>query len=1123
MNSKHALIHGMLRGIRTENPHSEIMTLDMSESHTSEEIVSSIRLVCGGNKPFEDEISMRNGSSYIPRVVVDEVLNRRLPQSHTETGEQWDAEKSTSLTFNSHKTYLLVGGFSGIGIPLARWMVSKGARNLAILSRSGARGPSAQGFLRWLEARKTRCHVFQGDVCDQFLVDRCIKQIGHSLGGVFHAAMVLKDSSIQSMTFDRWTAALMPKVKGLDNLDQATRHLNLDFFICLSSITCIVGPNAQANYIAGNSYMDSLIYRRWAEGLKSATLNIGFVSGIGFVARNKDVLDSSRRRGFYLLNEYELFCQIEEGIAAANSLAATTEEGLDTHQIISGAAGTFSDAFWHQKPLFRVLAAERGQQSLGHAQRSTSPSEPAGSLKELICAAPTTAARLDILIPAFVDQWSLVSGVPQDNIDSDMSLASYGLDSLSAMDVRNWLSKTIDVNVSTFDIFRGQSIKQFLSGIALSIPWEVSSNQEDEETPHRQERHLTVDSILLPNRPAHVPMSSNQSRFWLMHNLIQDKAHFNLPVVAYMQGTPDADILAKALATLKEYNEILRTRFVQGDRFPEQVLVNIRPYDIPSMDFSTQPDPQKALADFASQLRGRELNIGNGETFRFALAKLGPDRWALVMTAHHITCDRASLASLLSQFTGLYDAVKEGLDPRGSVDLPQIQYIDFTLWHNEKLRSSTMAEGIKFWQNKLAHRSPMSPLLPFSKGDRPEIQSFRTSSQQSTLDPTLFSRLKRICGESQATVPHFLLAAFQAFYCRYAGEHDLVILLVDGRRPHPDLTNTIGNFLNMIPICCEETTGQSFEELLRNMRDTMLECLEHSHVPFDHIVRELGIKPNTSCFPLSQVAFNYQVYGQTDRYQTADFTMESYDIEDVQTACEIQLEAIENADLGLTFTLQASKDLYRDSDIERFMENFQTFLESVIGDHRQSIDEIPLTGPEEIARLKQRHESSIFCESEWADFDLPLEIAQWATTTPDSIALVDSWGAKMSYAELVSKARRISATLQSMGAKPGDSIGLMSMPDSDMISGLLGIIFSQCAYVALEPNSVAERQLHMINDSQISILLIGNNVVVDDSLASPSISIVEIRDATEGTIGASLSKTPAELPLYITYTSVSTL
>lgn len=1113
----------MLRGIRTENPNSDIITLDMSETHTSDEILSAIRLVFGDTMPFEDEISIRNGSIYIPRVVIEEGLNRKLPQSDAWNGKQCETEKNPSHTFQPHKTYLLVGGFSGIGMPLARWMVSKGARNLAILGRSGARGASSQGLIRWLEARKVCCQVYEGDVCDQPFVDRCIKAIGHSLGGVFHAAMVLKDSSMQSMTFDRWTATLMPKVKGLENLDQATRHIDLEFFICLSSIACITGPDHQANYIAGNSYMDALIYQRRSQGLKSTTLNIGFVSGIGFVARNQDVLDSSRRRGFYLLNESELFCQIEEGIEAGNLLEPPIDDGLAIHQIISGAAATFSGASWYQKSLFRILAAKKDEQSLSNAQNMTSPHQPAGSLKERICAASTTASRLETLLPAFVDHLSLESGLSPDEIDSNMSLATYGLDSLSAMNTRNWLSKTVDVNVSTFEIFRGQSIMQFLSGIVHSIPWEVSPSQEDEKISHQQDTFPMADPILLSERPTHIPMSSNQSRFWLMHNIIHDKAHFNLPVVAYMRGSPDADILAKALVTLREYNEILRTAFVQGERFPEQLLVVNRPGEVPFIDLSMQQDPQGALIELKTQLREREFKIGNGETFRLTLAKLGPGRWALVMTAHHIICDRGSLASLLGQLTGIYDALNKGLDPRGSVDRPKFQYIDYTLWQNEKLRGATTTESIEFWRSKLAHLNHVSPLLPFAKGKRADVQSFRTSTQQCTLDSTLFGRLKRICAESQATVSQFLLAAFGAFYCRYAGESDLVVLLVDGRRPHPDLTNSIGNFVNMIPIHYGGTSEERFEERLRSMRDTMLECVEHRQIPFDHIVRELGIKPSTSHAPLSQVAFNYQVYGQTHKYQTTDFHIESYDIEDIQTACEIQLEAVENSDLGLTFALQASKDLYRSSDTLRFLENFLTFLESVIGDHRQSMDEIPLAGPQEVARLEERYMGSTICETEWEDLDLPLQIAQWAIKTPDSIALVDSLGAKISYAELVTKARRISARLQSLGAKPGDSIGLMAIPDSDMISGLLGITFSQCAYVALEPGFVVDRQLHMISDSGISILLIGNNVVVNESLAPSLTKVVRITDAMEGTIGASLSKTPADLPLYITYTSVSSL
>ncbi|KAI9927146.1 hypothetical protein MW887_003529 [Aspergillus wentii] len=1025
--------------------------------------------------------------------------------------------------FDQQKKYLLVGALTGIGAALAEWMARNGARHLVFLSRSGDRKPGSQSLIQWLKARGVHCSVHAGDVCDTATVERCVASIGTALGGVFHAAAVYQDSPLHLMSFDQWKAALAPKLNGLEALDQATAHRDLDFFICFSSVSVIIGTKAQANYIAGNAVMDALMYNRRQRGLAGMTMNVGVVADQGVVARDPKLRALLERNGYGVLDSYELFCQVEEAVRSGKPPFPPTEQGPETHQIISGSQVINPSCFWYHRPLFRGLAAHYEHEKHGSGSFAASGSDEL-DLKMRINSTPDAASRVELLLSVFITQWARISGIPSDQIEPSRSLASYGLDSLGATDARNWFLKTVGVDIPVFEIFDGASIQTLIAHVVDCIPV-LSLEQEDrKEGPERAGEpvspsltQIPSDSISRQHRPEKIPMSSHQRRFWYLHNLVLDKAHFNVPVVCHLNGVPGHNTLRQALAAFRQRNEILRTAFVQGDDFPEQVPLDLPGYDIPFIDLSTAADPQQALVDRKSQLRALPLNIEEGETMRLELVKTGVSQYSLLASIHHIICDRGSSSSLLTQMCALYDAIAAGHREHWTVPPVSIQYIDFTLWQQDLLLGPAMQEHLAFWRQKLADIPPVSALLPFAKNERPTPQIFRTSTHYATLDPNYFARLRRI----------FPCCCIPGYLFGHTGEEDLVIHMVDGRRPHPDVEQSFGNFLNLIPLRLLCESNSTFESLLSDVKKTVLEALTHSIVPFDRILEELRVKPSRSHFPLGQVAFNYQIHGQMLHYRTADFVIDQYITEDIETPCEVQLEAIEDAKGGLGFRLQSSEGVYNSSDMSAFLGKFVTSLEWIIKDHRQPIAEIPIFPIKDQDFCSGMSPGSSNEATPLHHRGIAQAIAHWASKTPAAIALTDSSGVSLTYAQLVEGAQRVAAMLQAMGSRPGDHVGILSSPGIDMLLGLLGIVFCRCGYVAMDPQAGVERLIYMANDSGSSIILIGDGLSQDAVKGSPQLDgfsqrLVSIKDALRNPTEAAVPVASADDPLYVTYTSGST-
>jgi non-ribosomal peptide synthetase component F len=443
---------------------------------------------------------------------------------------------------------------------------------------------------------------------------------------------------------------------------------------------------------------------------------------------------------------------------------------------------------------------------------------------------------------------------------------------------------------------------------------------------------------------------------------------------------------------------------------------------------------------------------------------------------HHIAFDRGSAKSFLEQFTSIYDAIRSSID-LSTISSPRVSYSDFTIWHNARLQSASLQSSIEFWKQKLNGSKGVSALLPFAKCNRPEEMDYERAHISLTLPLKVLNRTKRLCTEAGVTPFHFLLTAFRSFLYRYTEEVDITIQMIDSNSPHPDLQDTIGFFVNMIPIRCSYNMENSFDQLLEETKIQTLEALQHIKVPFDVIVDSVDVPKDSSIFPLGQVVVNYQMHGTIPTYTTKDFTMSSTESEDVPSACEIALEALEIPLEGLKLRLEYSTTLYETEGIERFMENFLTFLTAAVKDHRQPIAEIEMCGPLELEHQRLHFWGTETVEDRWGGQTVLEKIYKNAQKNPTAIAITTSDGASITYIDLIGRARRVGSALRIAGAVPGSSVGLFCQPGIDAITGMLGGLFNRSRYLALDPNFALERHAFMAKDSKVDIVLVGEGLM----------------------------------------------
>ncbi|MBF0520076.1 MAG: SDR family NAD(P)-dependent oxidoreductase, partial [Nitrospirae bacterium] len=187
----------------------------------------------------------------------------------------------------NNATYLITGGLGALGLELSSWLVEKGARHIVLTGRSKA-NEKAREKISLLEAQGVSVMVISADVSSVDEVEQLFGAINDTmppLHGIIHAAGVLDDSMILNQTVEKFQKVMAPKVYGTWNLHYRTLDMNLDFFVCFSSVAALIGSKGQSNYASANAFMDALMRYRRALGLPGLSINWGAWGDVGMASR----------------------------------------------------------------------------------------------------------------------------------------------------------------------------------------------------------------------------------------------------------------------------------------------------------------------------------------------------------------------------------------------------------------------------------------------------------------------------------------------------------------------------------------------------------------------------------------------------------------------------------------------------------------------------------------------------------------------------------------------------------------------------------------------------------------------------------------------------------------------
>jgi amino acid adenylation domain-containing protein/thioester reductase-like protein len=547
-------------------------------------------------------------------------------------------------------------------------------------------------------------------------------------------------------------------------------------------------------------------------------------------------------------------------------------------------------------------------------------------------------------------------------------------------------------------------------------------------------------------------LSFAQERMWFLHTMAPDSPAYHITSVARLSGVVDEAALRSAVAALTRRHGALRTSF--GTDAHGLPLRRIAPAVAPPLTVVAAGTEAEADRVVAADLR-RPFDLAVAPLLRLLLVRLGPDRYRLALTVHHLVADGWSLGILHRELAELYAAARDGGGepprPVGSVD-------DLVAAERRWVASPAGAASRRYWRERLGDLSQLE--LPMAR-PRPAVARSEGRRREYRLPEVLARDLTGLGQRYGASLYMVLAAAFATLLHRYSGQEDVVFGSPVANRADPALAGVVGLFVNSVVLRTDLSGRPSFADVLGRVRRATLDALEHQQTPFEQLVDDLRPERSLSHNPLFQAIFALQNAGGDELALPG-------------TRAEVEPQGFDGARFDLEWTLWREPsglrlrvnyrtDLFDEGVPERLVTEYERLLRAAV-----ATPEAPVAGLAVFAATGGSDRAA----PPPAGTPRPLteKFAAVAAARPQAVALADAAG-ELTFAELDRRAGVVAARLHAAGVRRGDVVGVCTARTAALVVATLGVLRAGAAFLPLNPDDPVARRAFMLADTNARALV----------------------------------------------------
>ncbi|WP_143965715.1 amino acid adenylation domain-containing protein [Gordonia zhaorongruii] len=552
-------------------------------------------------------------------------------------------------------------------------------------------------------------------------------------------------------------------------------------------------------------------------------------------------------------------------------------------------------------------------------------------------------------------------------------------------------------------------------------------------------------------RPDTIPLSTAQSRLWLVNQIDPAASTYNMPGAVRLGTDVDVDALRAAVHDVVDRHEILRTTFGTLDDGSQVQIVG----GVDAMDHAIDLTPIRT-DDARAEVRliasgGFDLTVDS--PFRCRLVLEG-DEYILVVVIHHIAADGYSLIPLIADLTTAYGLRAAGEAP--ARDPQALQYADYALWQHEHLAgegSDTVAADLAFWRSELAGLPELLP-LPTDR-PRPAVASGRGAYIDLVADPVLTGSIRDLAKSAGVTVFSVIHAALALVLSRCSGTGDVAVgVAVDGRRDDR-LAQLVGMFVDTVVLRTEVSERSSLAELLTNAHRTRARAMGHATVPFERVVEELAPARSAAHTPLFQVGLT-MLADTTSALQDDSTGFELVDARVPAAKYDVAVAVIEGAD-HLDLEISYATDLFDESTAEWLGRAVLRMLDQFTA----SAPEAPVGGFDVVSRTSLADLTAAPVPAA-----APVALGRlWDMHGSGNPGGVRDGRVDLTRAEFDAAANRLARELLARAVAPGDVVAIGTGRSVAAVIAMVAISKAGAVFVSIDPNLPDDRRAEILDDS----------------------------------------------------------
>ncbi|MCP4149110.1 MAG: AMP-binding protein, partial [bacterium] len=450
----------------------------------------------------------------------------------------------------------------------------------------------------------------------------------------------------------------------------------------------------------------------------------------------------------------------------------------------------------------------------------------------------------------------------------------------------------------------------------------------------------------------------------------------------------------------------------------------------------------------------------------------------LLVDMHHIISDGTSHMLLSDDFFSLYNG--EELKPL------RLQYRDYTAWQNNLIAKGENKNQEDYWLD--LYRGEIPRLNLYTDKKRPEIFSFTGSKYQVQLDTRETAGFRTLAVTSGGTLYMNILAAINTLFYKYSGQTDIIVGSGIAGRPHYDLQQIVGMFINTLAMRNNPRGDKNYRSFLAEVIKRSIQAFENQDVQFEELVEKLDPPRDPSrnpLFDISMVVQNFRGPGESGRSAIAGNSTEPLSTPErpnTRAKFDITFLITETVD-NIFIDIEYYTGIFKPDTIQRLAGHFKNIVKTVIDTPDAALDDIVL--------ISEKEKNQLLYEFNDTDREYPggknihSLFEEQVERTPHRIAAV-GWNplhrtntkpiTYLAYRQLNRDAQRIAFyLLNQKNIRPGERVGVVMSQSLNRLPAILGILKAGAVYLPLAEDLPRERIQFMINDAGVGIILSEKN------------------------------------------------